>query len=169
MLMYLQIKRTVVRYRALVTRKPRVLLCHPKRVPPSNQSATGVSAIKDTAATDLIAKVSWLLARWPGQNPVRPGQWGQFTVSRVTPRLRDTISCQTGWTTGWITAASCINGVLGLVFGGKPSNGSRIRISQRNAWTRIRKVIIRHLALHHSWQKVLMIKTIPTNTENNRE
>jgi len=44
---------------------PRVLVWHLKCVPPSDQSVTGVSAIKDTPATELIVKVSWWLKSWP--------------------------------------------------------------------------------------------------------
>ena len=53
-----QTRRTALRQPTRVTLTPGVLRCHLKCVSLSDQSATSVSATKDTPAMDLIAKVS---------------------------------------------------------------------------------------------------------------
>jgi len=57
---------------------PRVLSSHLKCVPPNDQSVTAVSAIQDSPATELTAKVRRLLcglrldlAQWPQTEPGR--------------------------------------------------------------------------------------------------
>ena len=59
---------------------PRALSSHLKSVPPNDQSVTAVSAIQDTPATELTAKVRRLLCRLK----LDLAQWLQAEPGRIS-------------------------------------------------------------------------------------